>query len=87
MQKELSYLETLKAINEVKKYFEKQLEMKLSLMKVESPLFVKSDSGLQDTLTGVEKGVSFKKGQEKHCEIESLLSDLKHWVMLVCKEL
>ena len=32
MQKELSYLETLKVINEVKKYFEKQLEMKLSLM-------------------------------------------------------
>ena len=72
MQKELSYLETLKAINEVKKYFEKQLEMKLSLMKVESPLFVKSDSGLQDTLTGVEKGVSFKKGKEKFEIVHSL---------------
>ena len=72
MQKELSYLETLKAIDEVKKYFEKQLEMKLSLMKVESPLFVKSDSGLQDTLTGVEKGVSFKKGKEKFEIVHSL---------------
>ena len=72
MQKELSYLETLKAINEVKKYFEKQLEMKLSLMKVESPLFVKSDSGLQDTLTGKEKSVSFMKGEEKFEIVHSL---------------
>ena len=55
MKKELSYLETIKAIDEVKKYFERQLEARLSLTKVQSPLFVKTDSGLQDALTGVEK--------------------------------
>jgi len=72
MKKELSYLETLKAIDEVKKYFEKQLEKRLSITKVESPLFVKSDSGLQDALTGVEKSVSFIKDAEKFEVVHSL---------------
>ena len=72
MKKELSYFETIKAIDEVKKYFEKQLETKLSLIKVQSPLFVKSDSGLQDDLTGVEKGVSFTKSKEKFEIVHSL---------------
>ncbi len=72
MKKELSYLETLKAISEVKKYFEKQLELRLSLTKVQSPLFVKSDSGLQDALTGVEKSVSFTKDKEKFEIVHSL---------------
>lgn len=72
MKKELSYFETIKAIDEVKKYFEKQLETRLSLTKVQSPLFVKTDSGLQDALTGVEKGVSFRKGKEKFEIVHSL---------------
>ena len=72
MKKELSYLETIKAIDEVKKYFERQLEARLSLTKVQSPLFVKSDSGLQDTLTGKELGVSFTKGKEKFEIVHSL---------------
>ena len=57
MKKELSYLETIKAIDDIKKHFEKQLEARLSLTKVPSPLFVKKDSGLQDSLTGVEKSI------------------------------
>lgn len=72
MKKELSYLETIKAIDEIKKYFERQLEARLSLTKVQSPLFVKSDSGLQDALTGVEKGVSFTKDKEKFEIVHSL---------------
>jgi len=72
MKKELSYLETIKAISEIKKYFERQLESRLSLIKVQSPLFVKSDSGLQDALTGVEKGVSFIKDKEKFEIVHSL---------------
>ena len=55
MKKEFSYMELLKAIDETKKYFEKKLELKLSLIKVQSPLFVKTDSGLQDNLTGIER--------------------------------
>lgn len=72
MKKELSYLELVKAIDEVKKYFERQLEVRLSLTKVQSPLFIKSDSGLQDALSGVEKGVSFIKDKEKFEIVHSL---------------
>ena len=52
MQKEISYLETLKAIDECKKHFESQLEVRLGLTKVQSPIFVKVATGLQDKLTG-----------------------------------
>ncbi len=72
MKRELSYLETIKAISETTKYFEGQLEARLSLTKVECPLFVKTSSGLQDALTGVEKGVSFMKGDEKFEVVHSL---------------
>ena len=72
MKKELSYLETIKAIDEVKKYFEGQIEARLSLVKVQSPLFVKTDSGLQDALTGVEKGVGFQRKGEKFEIVHSL---------------
>lgn len=72
MKKELSYFETIQTIYEIKKYFEEQLETKLSLVKVQSPLFVKSDSGLQDALTGVEKAISFTKEKETFEIVHSL---------------
>ena len=72
MKKELSYLETLKLIEETKKCFEHQLEIRLSLIKVPSPLFVKTSSGLQDELSGKEKSVSFTKGDEKFEIVHSL---------------
>ncbi len=72
MKKELSYLETIKIIDEIKKYFEKQLEVRLSLTKVQSPLFVRSDTGLQDELSGKEKSVSFIKEGEKFEIVHSL---------------
>ena len=72
MKKEISYLETLKAIDECKKHFESQLEVRLGLTKVQSPIFVKTSTGLQDKLTGVEKAVSFKKEDEKFEIVHSL---------------
>lgn len=72
MKKKISYLETLKAIDECKKHFESQLEVRLGLTKVQSPIFVKTSTGLQDKLTGVEKAVSFKKEDEEFEIIHSL---------------
>jgi len=72
MKKELSYLETIKMIDEIKKTFESQIEKRLGLTKVGSPLFVKKSSGLQDDLTGKEEAVSFKKGDEKFEIVHSL---------------
>ena len=72
MKKQLTYLETITMIAETKKYFESQLEVRLSLTKVPSPLFVKTTSGLQDGLTGFEKAVGFTKGKEKFEIVHSL---------------
>ena len=72
MKKEISYLEILKAIDECKRHFESQLEIRLGLTKVQSPIFVKTSTGLQDKLTGVEKAVSFKKEDEKFEIVHSL---------------
>ncbi len=70
--KQTSYLERLEAISEVKQTFEKSLEKELSLIKVWAPLFVKTDSGLQDDLNGVEKSVSFEKSGERFEIVHSL---------------
>ena len=72
MKKELSYFDTVIMIDEVKKYFESQIEKRLGLIKVQSPLFVKTSSGLQDGLTGVEKAVGFTKGDEEFEIVHSL---------------
>ena len=72
MKKELSYLETIKMIDEVKKTFESQLEKRLGLTKVGSPLFVKKSSGLQDDLSGKEEAVGFVKEGEKFEIVHSL---------------
>ena len=72
MKEKMSYLETLNAIDECKKHFESQLEVRLGLTKVQSPIFVKSSTGLQDKLTGVEKAVCFKKDDETFEIVHSL---------------
>lgn len=72
MKKELSYLETIKMIMEIKKCFEQELEKSLDLIKVGSPLFVKTSSGLQDGLSGTEKAVEFTKGDESFEIVHSL---------------
>ena len=72
MKKEISYLETIKAIDECKKNFESQLSTRLGLTKVQSPIFVKTSTGLQDKLSGVEEAVSFTKEDEKFEIVHSL---------------
>ena len=44
----------------------------MGLVKVQSPLFIKTSTGLQDQLTGIEKSVSFKKGEEDFEIVHSL---------------
>ena len=76
MKKEISLLEKIKMIDDTKKIFEKQLEKRLSLTKVGSPLFVRKDSGLQDDLSAVETAVGFKRDDE-HFEIVHSLAKWK----------
>ena len=72
MKKEISYLETLKSIDDCKKHFENQLEVRLGLTKVQSPIFVKTSTGLQDQLTGTEKAIIFRKKGELYEIVHSL---------------
>lgn len=72
MKKKLSYLELITIIEEIKKTFESQLEKRLSLWKIQCPLFVKSKTGLQDDLKGIEKSVSFKYQGEFYEVVHSL---------------
>ena len=72
MKKELSYLDKIKVISETKETFEKELGKNLDIIKVGSPLFVKTSSGLQDGLTGVEKAVGFDKSEERFEIVHSL---------------
>ncbi|MBR4086721.1 MAG: aspartate--ammonia ligase [Clostridia bacterium] len=55
----LSLYDTQKAIGLIKRLFEDMLCGALNLRRVSSPLFVPSDSGLNDNLNGVERPVKF----------------------------
>ncbi|MBE7031047.1 MAG: aspartate--ammonia ligase [Ruminococcaceae bacterium] len=55
----LSLIETEHAIKAIKDHFERSLADALNLTRVSAPLFVRSESGLNDNLNGVERPVSF----------------------------
>ena len=55
----LSFKENEEAIVKVRSYFETNLSKKLHLLRVTAPLFVKSKTGINDDLNGLEKPVSF----------------------------
>lgn len=51
--------ETQKAIKKIKVYFESELAARLNLTRVSAPMFVPRSSGLNDSLSGVERPVTF----------------------------
>lgn len=55
----LDIKETQRAIKSCKDYFERELAAALNLVRVSAPLFVTPESGLNDTLNGVERPVEF----------------------------
>lgn len=55
----LSIRETEKAIKYIKDTFERNFAQALNLERISAPLFVMSNSGLNDNLNGVERPVSF----------------------------
>jgi len=67
-----TYLEKISAIAETKQTFERIFEKELDLIKVWAPLFVRTDTWLQDDLSGTEKWVSFEKSWEKFEIVHSL---------------
>ena len=80
---EFTILETEIAIKKIKDLFQKTLAEKLKLTRVSAPLFVKTDSGLNDGLNGVERPVAFDmKDSGDNLEI---VQSLAKWKRLALK--
>lgn len=81
---ELDIRETEIAIKYVKDYFERELANQLNLTRVSAPLFVEPESGLNDTLNGVERPVSFGVKEQNDKEVE-IVHSLAKWKRLALK--
>ena len=70
------------AIKKVKDFFERDLAIQLNLTRVSAPLFVRRDTGLNDTLNGVERPVSFDiKNETGEYEIVHSLAKWKRMAL------
>ena len=74
----LDIRETEIAIKYVKDYFERELANQLNLTRVSASLFVEPESGLNDTLNGVERPVSFGIKEQADREVE-IVHSLAKW--------
>ncbi len=76
-QSKLSLIETQKGIKKIKDFFQFELAKELNLIRVSAPLFVTSESGLNDNLNGVERPVSFDLLSGQHVQIVHSLAKWK----------
>lgn len=72
-------------IKEVKDYFERALASALNLVRVSAPLFVKSGSGINDNLNGVERPVKFELKDLNGTEVE-IVHSLAKWKRMALKK-
>ncbi len=78
----LNLIETEKALKEIKTVFEAELSAALNLTRISAPLFVASDSGLNDNLNGVERPVSFDvKATGEVAEVVHSLAKWKRYAL------
>lgn len=82
-QSKLTIYETQTAIGIFKRIFEEHLCRNLNIKRVSAPLFVKSNSGLNDDLNGIERPVKFDmKATESELQI---VHSLAKWKRLALK--
>lgn len=74
----LSVQETERAIKYVKDTFEHTFADAMNLLRISAPLFVRSDSGLNDNLNGVERPVSFNI-KNMNTETMEIVHSLAKW--------
>lgn len=77
--------QTQHAIKKVKDFFETDLAIQLNLTRVSAPLFVNSNSGLNDTLNGVERPVRFDIKDIESGDME-IVHSLAKWKRLALKQ-
>ena len=73
----LSIKENEEAIKDIRTKFQELLELKLNLLRVTAPLFVKSNTGINDDLNGIEKPVNFDVDDGINLEIVHSLAKWK----------
>ncbi|MBE6605622.1 MAG: aspartate--ammonia ligase [Ruminococcaceae bacterium] len=73
----LDLRQTQVAIKKVKDFFERDLAIQLNLTRVSAPLFVKRESGLNDTLNGIERPVGFDI--KNVCDNAEIVQSLAKW--------
>ena len=81
----LTLRETEVAIKKVKDFFERQLAVELNLTRVSAPIFVPSNSGLNDNLNGHERPVSFDVYSGEQLEIVHSLAKWKRMALKTYK--
>ena len=79
----LSLYDTQKAIELIKRSFQRSLSAALNLKRVSAPLFVKADTGLNDDLSGKERAVSFDVPAvgEGEFQVVHSLAKWKRWAL------
>jgi aspartate--ammonia ligase len=77
----LDVFEMEAAIKRVKDFFERNLAESLNLVRVTAPLFVRSATGLNDDLNGVEQPVRFTVSGDNGAEVE-VVQSLAKWKRL-----
>lgn len=78
----LGLFETEKAIHFIKDHFQRALAERLTLTRVSAPLFVLSETGLNDDLNGTERAVDFTvKETGKHAVIVHSLAKWKRFAL------
>lgn len=77
----MSICETERCIKFTKDHFEASLARRLRLNRITAPLFVRSDTGVQDNLNGLERPVSFRVKGDGDGEYE-IVQSLAKWKRL-----
>ena len=77
---------TERAIQKIKDAFQTNLAFELNLVRVTAPLFVKSGTGINDDLNGVERPVSFKIGELDDADAE-IVQSLAKWKRMALADL
>jgi len=81
----ISLKETEMAIELMKDHFEKGLSSDLRLRRVTAPLFMKSGTGLNDDLRGVEQPIGFKIKDMRNQEAE-VVQSLAKWKRMMLRD-
>lgn len=81
----LSLRETQIAIKTVKDFFEYELSKQLNLLRVTAPLFVATESGINDNLNGIERPVTFSIMGQENKKIE-VIHSLAKWKRIALQQ-